>query len=485
VQLFLHRGGTPRAAGLEQLLQNALDPRFALPGRQVQDAQVLLGRPLRLLLDQPVIHQPKATRREQVVAVAVVGERPRLAHQPVDDVPVLDAMLAPTAQPGQAFDQALGIPDLEVLRVQPGLDPFADQPAGHRVGVAADVDGAATIHAHVQALAGVEALCRQGPQQRQFLDEPPLPALITLNEQLPHKRLVGGPAVKVPAAAQHQGLVQCPFELAVALLDIAVLMGLRRVDRLALQAIVPQQCLVTLLKGRAVTAGRDRGRQRIGPMHPRNTAQFGQGVLQPVAEALEALGKADGAALPVRVGQHEMVNQVRKRLTADGDLQARRVREVGGTQPARLMHLLEKDLLDRPVQGAPLLDVSLQGAQLPIGEAAGVRLLQPGEQGLGLQAGVERQLLLDPVPDVGEGIAPGSPGMVHAYLTGQFAEPPVLAGGLVVDAGLGRSLTFAKSQLIAAAQPTDVQIGDHPKPPCRKGLRIDYAAQLHGKSNCR
>jgi hypothetical protein len=136
----------------------------------VQDAQVLPGRTLRLLLDQPVVGQAKAAGGEQVVAVAVVGERPRLAHQPVDDVPVGDPVLAPAAQPRQALDQALGVPDLDVAAVQARLDPFPDQPAGHRVRVAADVDGTATIHTHGDTLAGVDALPGQRTQQGQLLD---------------------------------------------------------------------------------------------------------------------------------------------------------------------------------------------------------------------------------------------------------------------------------------------------------------------------
>jgi hypothetical protein len=126
-------------------------------------------------------------------------------------------------------------------------------------------------------------------------------------------------------------------------------------------------------------------------MHPGDTAQLGQGILQAVAEALEALGEADRARLPVRVGQHEVVDQVRERLAVDGHLQAAGVREVGGAQPAGFVDLAEEHLLGRPVQGTPLLDVPLQGAQLPVGKAARVLALQPLEHGLGLQAGVEGQ----------------------------------------------------------------------------------------------
>ncbi len=97
-------------------------------------------------------------------------------------------------------------------------------------------------------------------------------------------------------------------------------------------------------------------------MHLGNAAQLGQGILQAVTEALEALGEADRAGLPVRVGQHEVVDQVRERLAVDGHLQAAGVREVGGAQVAGLVDLAEEHFLGRPVQGAPLLDVALQGA---------------------------------------------------------------------------------------------------------------------------
>jgi hypothetical protein len=356
---LLHGRGRPGAARPQQLFQHRLNPGLALPRRQVQDAEVLPDRTLWLLLDQPVVGQAEAARREQLVAVAVVGERPRLAHQPVDDVPVGDPVLAPATQPRQAFDQALGVPDLDVVGEEAGLDPLPDQPAGHRVGVADDVDGATTVHPHGDALAGVEALPRQWPQQGQFLDQPRLSAAVALREQLPQEGLVRRLAGEVAAAAQHQGLVQRPLELPVALLHVAVLMRLRRVDRLALQAVVPQQRLVTPLKGWPIAARRDGGRQSIGAMHLGSAAQLGQSVLQAVAEALEALGEADAAGLPVRVGKHEVVDQVRKRLAVDGHLQTGRVREVGGAQVAGLVDLAEEDLLGRPVQGPPLLDVPL------------------------------------------------------------------------------------------------------------------------------
>jgi hypothetical protein len=248
---------------------------------------------------------------------------------------------------------------------------------------------------------------------------------------------------------------------------------------------VPQQGLITLLKGLPIAARRHRRGQRIGAMHLRHTAEFPKGILQPSAQTLEALRKADHARLPVRVGQHKVVNQVRKRLAANGDLQAAAMRKVRGTQPPRFMNLSEEHFFGRAVQGPPLFDPPLQGPHLTLGEAPRMLPLQPGEQGLGLQAAVERQLLFDLRPDLGKGVQSRSPGMFHAYLAGQLAESAILACGLLIDARFGGGLSLRPTLMIETAQPLDVQIGDHPKPPCRKGLRIGYRTQGLGKSNCR
>jgi hypothetical protein len=361
-QFLQHQRRAQPAVPVAQTPQGRRDAALALACRQVQDLQIFLGRTLRLLRQQPVVGQPEAARREQVVVVAVVGESARLAHQPVDDVPVFDAMLAAATQTRQAFHLLLAVPDVEVVGVDADLDPFADQTAGHRVGVAADVDRAAAIHTDPHALAGVEALRRQRSQHGQLFLESLDPPLVALGEQLTHQHFVVAAAGEVAAATQPQRLVQGTLELAMALLHVAVLVRPGRVDGLALQAVVLQQALIALLKRVPLTAGRHGGGQRIGAVHLRHAAQFHQGVLQPGAEALEALGETDRAGLPVRVSQHEMVDQVRKRLTVDGDAQAAAVREVGGTQPAGLMHLGEEHFLGRSVQGPPLFEAPLQGA---------------------------------------------------------------------------------------------------------------------------
>jgi hypothetical protein len=313
-----------------------------------------------------------------------------------------------------------------------------------------------------------------------------LASRVQLGEHLPQEGFVVRALGKVPTAAQHQGLVQGAFEPVMTLLGVTVLMARRRVGDLPLQAVMPQQRLIPLRERLPVCAGRNGGGEPVGAVRLRYAAQFPEGVLQAFTEALQALAEAQCAGLPVRVGQHEMEDEVRQGNAADGHFQAGAMSEVGGAQTARFVDLGEEDLFGRAVQGASFLEAALQGAQLAIGEASGIAVLQVGEQGLGLQSGVEPQHLVEVRPDVGEGVRPGAVVAVHASdLAGQLAEAAILAGGLGIEAGPGGSLFLGPVLQVEAAQAAHLSIGDHPKPPCEEGLRIRYRAQLHGKSNCR
>jgi hypothetical protein len=162
------------------------------------------------------------------------------------------------------------------------------------------------------------------------------------------------------------------------------------------------------------------------------------------------------------------------------------VREVAGAQPSGVVDLGEEHLPGRPLQGAPLLDAPLQGPQLAVGEAAGEATLQIGEQGLGLQSGVDSKQRFELRPDLGEGVGPCTVVAVHAsHLAGQLAEPAVLASGLLIHAGLGRRLTPRQSPRVQAAQAAHLLIGDHLNPPCAERLQTAYAAQLTGNPSCR
>jgi hypothetical protein len=149
----------------------------------VQDPHILPGSPLRSLLEQDVISHAEATAGKEIRLVAIVGERPRLANQPVDDVPVIHPVLTPAAQPRHHFHLLLAVPDLDLLGIQPGLHPLADQPATYRVDIALDADGAARLHPHLQPLTRFQPMRRQGPQQGPLLGEAVEATRVALSQQ--------------------------------------------------------------------------------------------------------------------------------------------------------------------------------------------------------------------------------------------------------------------------------------------------------------
>ncbi len=292
-----------------------------------------------------------------------------------------------------------------------------------------------------------------------------LPVRIELLEALPHERLVGRPAHEIPTATQQQRLLQRALELVMALLGIAVLVGSSGLDRLSLETVVAQQRLVSLGEGRPCGPRRHGRGQPIGAVELRHAAQFSQRILQALAEALVALGKADGAGLPVRVGQHEVVDQMVEGGAVDSHAQVRAVGEVTGGHAPGMMDLGEEDLLACAVQGPPGLDASLQGTELAVGETARKAALQVGEQSLGLQPRIELKHRFELRPDLRERVRPSTPVAVHAFdLRGQCAETTIVACRLGTHAGLSSSQVLGQSEPIEATQPTNLMVLNHRKP---------------------
>ena len=261
-------------------------------------------------------------------------------------------------QSRQHFLLPLAVPHLDRVGIHPYFHPLADQPGRHRVDVPLHGDGAARLHSHPQPAKRFLPLRRQRMQVLAFVDELLRSRLIPSRAHVVQESHVGFLAGKVVAATQEQGLLHRPLEAMVALLDVAVLVTLAGVDRLRPDFIVSHQGAIALreLLG---AGGLHRQAHAVGAMLRRHAAQSPDRVLEARTEALEALGEAERDVLPVRVRQHEVVDQVRERLTRDGHAQLGHVREVGGTEPAGRMLLGEKHLLGRSVRCQPMLDVSL------------------------------------------------------------------------------------------------------------------------------
>jgi hypothetical protein len=169
-----HRGGTlPLAEGLghrfrvgrpalvEQEPQRLVHAAFSLLRGQEEDRQVVLDHAAGPLVLQQVVGHPEPAGGEHRIAVAVLLERPGLAHQPVDDVAVLDAMLASASKSRQGVQLSGPVPDVEGLGPDVNIHLFADQTAGQRVGVAADVDRAPRIDPGLEPSSHLQPATRQ------------------------------------------------------------------------------------------------------------------------------------------------------------------------------------------------------------------------------------------------------------------------------------------------------------------------------------
>ena len=197
--------------------------------------------------------------------------------------------------------------------------------------------------------------------------------------------------LEVAAAAEHQRLIDGSLESVMALLGVSILMGLAGVDGLSFQAVVGQQGAITLLEQITIAKIIHRGAEPIGAVHLGNSSQFPEGVLEPLAEALETLGKADCGSLPIGIGQNQVIDHVIKRFAGQRDVQVVHVREVGGSQLAGPMDLIEKDLLGWTLGGSPRFDLPLQGAELDVGKSAWEAMLKVLEKSFCLEPGIEFQ----------------------------------------------------------------------------------------------
>jgi hypothetical protein len=239
---------------------------------------------------------------------------------------------------------------------------------------------------------------------------------------------------EIPTAAQLQFLIQRLLEAAMALLAIAVFVSAGGVGRLGRYAVVTHQGPILRRELLAAAFAIDRQRHAVGAMAFRHGAQFPQGVLKTFAQAGETLREADRDVLPVRTSQHEVIEQVRERLTGDGDAEVVHVGEVRRPQAARFVDLAEKDFLGGSFFGLPLPDAPFHGASPLLPVLVGEFAFQPFDERLGLERRFTLQLLFQLRPDLGERIDTSPPGVGYMRFAGEFAAVAVLASGFAIHA---------------------------------------------------
>jgi hypothetical protein len=205
----------------------------------------------------------------------------------------------------------------------------------------------------------VDAPRGQDSQFGSILPESLGPSAVALGYEHTEDLFIFRSILEVAAAAEHQRLIDSGLESVMALFGISILMGLTGVDGLSFQAIVGQQGAVMLLKQFTIAKVVHRGGEPIGAVHLGNPSQFPEGVLEPLAEALEALGKADCAGLPIGVGQDKVIDHVIERPASECDPQIAHVGEVRGSQLAGPVDLVEENLLGWTFGGSPRFDLAL------------------------------------------------------------------------------------------------------------------------------
>lgn len=362
-----HGLGRERLLLRQQATQGIVHRRLTVAGSVLQNPQV---RPPchfgSVFVMQPVVGHAKAAVGEQVFAITVVVKSARLAHQLVDDVPVVDRVLVAPHQSRQRVHLSARVPDFHTLGIQPGFHFLADQAAVHRIGVAVNVDQASLVHAHRQSQGTVQSLRRRRPEHGHFGSVPFPARRVACGHQLLEKAPVVLATAKIPAPPQIQRLVHGRFEMPMRRLAVAVLVRLAHIDPLAGQAIVFQQPAIAGLKfalGRQVV---DRRSQAVAAMPPRHAAEFPQRVLQAVGQCLERLRRTESDRFPIRVREHEVIDHVLEGLAQDGDSQRVHGGEVRGRQVTRVMLLTEHDRVRRTGRGAPVLHAPLEGAALAL-----------------------------------------------------------------------------------------------------------------------
>src|SRR3569833_1890544 len=105
------------------------------------------------------------------------------------------------------------------------------------------------------------------------------------------------------------------------LFNITVFIRLAGLSLLTVYPVMPQQPFVCSRELSCVHQVVHRRAQPVRAVLEWNSPQLPQRILQPFAQALEGFRIANGPCFPVRVGQNEVIDQMRKCLPIDGDAQ--------------------------------------------------------------------------------------------------------------------------------------------------------------------
>jgi hypothetical protein len=172
------------AAG-DRATQRVLHCVLAVSGRQLQNLQVFTHAfAWAMVAAQLIVGHAEVATRKHVFTVLVVLERARLADQRIDHVTVIDRVLAMAGQTWHPLDFGARVEDVDEVGVDHHVHPVPDQPTGHRIRVAFDLNRTAAADRNAgDALPVIQLARRQLAKTRFFLGKPGPSRRIALVDQ--------------------------------------------------------------------------------------------------------------------------------------------------------------------------------------------------------------------------------------------------------------------------------------------------------------
>ena len=206
-----------RMFGRQQISQRIGHGVLTFVSRQFQNLHVhFVGHFLRMSGSQRVPRHAKTARRKHLFAILIAGESTRFSHQRIDDVTIIDGRLSLADNSRHGLNQMPVMSDGDLFGTDPKIDELTNQPTRHRIGIGAHMNRAAATDAHtLDDVVSVKPLVRQAFQMSKIIKEL-FPAVIVGSfDQLFHEGEVLFATFKVPAAAQHQRLLDAILEMPV------------------------------------------------------------------------------------------------------------------------------------------------------------------------------------------------------------------------------------------------------------------------------
>src|SRR5713226_418282 len=224
------------------------------------------------------------------------------------------------------------------------------------------------------------------------------------------------------------------------LLDIPIFMSDGDIVPGGLHAVVGHQPLVSngpIFSFRLAELAHRRA-QMISSMLLWHSANLPQSFLDPFRERLKRLAETDGSRFHIRVGEHEMIDQMSKGFSRDRDSEIFHMGEIGLSPFSRGMHLFKDDVLLWSMQHSPPGNMSPQRAILRRTIAIRMPFREQGKQGGRLQGWVAFELLDHPGPVFLKRGGAGLPLMGALEGRGQCSRLFVFAGGALAQASTRR-----------------------------------------------